>query len=144
MFVDVTTDGPFNVNGFCGVVTLVAFGATCSCDSSTSSYSTVRGALDWTDSMDWWMPLQKKLQRGPKPNTCFAFIRQAIESVQSSATCTVEYYEVEESQEQVAPATTKRGRKPNPTKVTTPQNPSTLKRPSVVTSTNTRSKKPRY
>ena len=44
--------------------------------------------------------------------------------VQPSAPRTVEYDEAEESQEQVAHETTKRGRRPNAAKAATPQNPS--------------------
>jgi hypothetical protein len=68
--------------------------------------------------------MQKKLKRGRKPNTRPALIRQSIEPVQPSAPRTVEYDEAEESQEQMAPKPTKRGRRPNAAKDATPQNPS--------------------
>ncbi len=74
------------------------------------------------------LPMQKKLQRGRKPNTRPALIRQSIEPVQPNTPRTVEYNEVEESQEQVASESTKRGRRPNAAKVATPQNPSRLKK----------------
>ncbi len=91
MFGDVTTDGLFNLNWFCGVPRFVGSGATCSCDSATSFYS----------------------KRGRKPNRRPALIRQSIEPVQPSAPRTVEYDEVEESQEPVAPEPTKREIRPN-------------------------------
>ncbi len=43
----------FVVCDFGFLLRFVGSGATCSCDSSTSSYSIARVALDWTDSMAW-------------------------------------------------------------------------------------------